>query len=563
MIQSMQGDKLALTHIERHKSLKGMRAPWDAIWRDLASYVMPRKKTPFDSDANTWGNSPTESDYHDLFDSTAIQANQILANGQLTWMTPPDEPWFVFEPPPHLRELDVVKHWHQEITHLTREYLANSNFYNEIHEAYLNRSCFGTCALYSEENDRGGITFRSYDVGTFSVAQNFEGQIDTVYREFSLTARQAMQMFGKEALPEKIQEKALSNNGKECDTKFKFVHCIFPRSAADRTLGRIDSSNKPIASIYIAEADKQTVRVGGYDEMPYHVSRYMAWGDDAYGWSPAWMALPDTRQLNFLQEHLDALAEIQAFPRILAPSRMEGEVDLRAAGVTYYDENNPNAVPREWGTNGRYDIGVDRVERRQKSINDAFHVGLFQMFRQLDKTMTAREVAERSSEKLNQFSPTFGRINTELLRPALQRAFGVFLRSGGYPAPPQEVLQIENGQPGLPVPGVEFNSRIAMAIKALNNVSILRTFDSLVVPLANAGVENVMDHFRLPKIIRDYARNEAMPPEWIRDEKEVEEIKQQREEALEEQRQAEMARQQSETVRNVGTVPPQNLANLL
>ena len=50
--------------------------------------------------------------------------------------------------------------------------------------------------------------------------------------------------------------------------------------------------------------------------------------------------------------------------------------------MTYFDPNNPQATPKEWGTGGRYDIGVERAESKRKAINEAFHVDLFQMFAQ-------------------------------------------------------------------------------------------------------------------------------------------------------------------------------------
>src|SRR6185436_2076880 len=102
-----------------------------------------------------------------------------------------------------------------------------------------------------------------------------------------------------------------------------------------------------------------------------------------------------------------------------------------AMGVTYFSRDlaGANLMPREWMTAGRYDVGLDRIKERQRAIEDAFHVPLFQMFAQLEKQMTAREVAERSSEKLIQFSPTFSRLTSELFNPLLERIFGILLRA--------------------------------------------------------------------------------------------------------------------------------------
>ena len=107
--------------------------------------------------------------------------------------------------------------------------------------------------------------------------------------------------------------------------------------------------------------------------------------------------LPEARQVNFLQKMMDALAEKMAFPPVLAPEELEGEIDPNAHGVTYFSRDlaSGGSLPKEWMTQGRYDVGLQRIQERQKAINEAFHTDLFQMFAQIQKQMTAREVAER------------------------------------------------------------------------------------------------------------------------------------------------------------------------
>jgi hypothetical protein len=199
-----------------------------------------------------------------------------------------------------------------------------------------------------------------------------------------------------------------------------------------------------------------------------------------YGWSPAFAALPEARQVNFLQKMLDALAEKMAFPPVLAPDDLEGEIDANAMGVTYFSRDlaASNSLPKEWMTQGRYDIGVQRVQERQKAINTAFHVDLFQMFAQLQKQMTATEVQERAQEKLIQFSPTFARLTTELFNPLLERLFAILLRVGRL-GPlqniPQSLIQpLGNGRGYIAPPAVQYASRIALALRALPSMAYQR-----------------------------------------------------------------------------------------
>jgi hypothetical protein len=243
------------------------------------------------------------------------------------------------------------------------------------------------------------------------------------------------------------------------------------------------------------------------------------------------MALPECRQLNFLSKQLDALAEIKAFPRLLMPATHEGEVDLRSGGVTYYDPTQPNALPQEWAQGGDYQIGLERENRKTEAINTAMHVDMFRMFASLERAnMTATEVAERASEKLVQFSPSFTRKTTELLSPMLRGVFGILIRNGHFPPPPPDaILMDEMGQPIIPEPEVSYVSKVALAIRAMQNLSLSRTMERNAI-IAQVRPE-VLDNFKWDVISRETARNDGLPADWLAEEDEVEQARAARAEA--------------------------------
>jgi hypothetical protein len=543
--------------IKLHNSLSAERAPWDSFWNDVAAYVMPRK-----GEITNSTHSPSTARQDALFDGTAIRANMVLANGQLAWMTPAEARWFSFDPPAALRGIDAVETYYKQCTEVAAIELSRSNFYSEIHELYLDRGCFGTAVLYAEPGKRFPIHFRKFDVGTFSILEDSEGYVDTLSREFELSVRQASQMFGEDNLSGKLQTIFNGKDDAAKEQKFKFIHQILPRLPEEIEEGKRDPENKPIASIYVEIAGKHVCRLGGYDEQPFFATRFLKWtSEHAYGWSPSWMALPESRQLNFLEKQMDALAELAAFPRFLIPDTHEGEVDFRAAGVTYFDPGNPNAIPKEWATSGRYDVGLERANQRRQAINDAFHVDLFQMFTQLQKQMTAREVSERSSEKLIQFSPTFARMTTELFTPLLRRVFSLLSRSGAFPPPPRELI-IQDAQGAfLPEPEVSFSSRIALAIKALENNSFGRMME-MALPLVPVKPD-ILDNFNMDVIIRDVSRNDGMPARWLVDSEMVGKLRQARAEAQAQQAKQAQAMEAAGALAKVGGVKQDSLAGAL
>jgi hypothetical protein len=221
------------------------------------------------------------------------------------------------------------------------------------------------------------------------------------------------------------------------------------------------------------------------------------------------------------------------------PATHEGEVDLRSGGVTYFDPTMPNAVPTEWATGGDYQIGLERENRKTGAINMAMHVDMFRMFASLDRpNMTATEVAERASEKLVQFSPSFTRKTTELLTPMLRGVFGILIRNGHFlPPPPDAILMDAMGQPIIPEPEVSYVSKVALAIRAMQNLSLARTMERNAV-IAQIRPE-VLDNFKWDVISRETARNDGLPADWLAEEDEVEEARAARAEA-----QAKMQQQQ-------------------
>jgi len=538
--------------LDRYEALKKLRAPWESLWQDIAKYVVPRRAPGL---AGTEPGTPSTKEADVLFDTTAVQSNMTLANGQLAWMSPLESPWFSFDPE---TADDEAKTFLAKATKTSRDELAVSSFYTAVHEFYLDRGAFGTACLYVEPGKKRAISAKVWPVGSFVMDEDDEGNVDTVMRCFKLTARQAVQKFGEERVSGKILER-LKKGGAAEHERVEFIHAIYPREDAERDKAKLDAANMPIASVYLEKEGGHVCRVSGYEEMPVFVSRYLEWGSATgwlYGWAPGFAALPECRQLNFLQEMMDALAEKMAFPPVLAPEELEGEIDPNAMGVTYFSKEliQANSMPKEWMTQGRYDIGLERIRERQKAIREAFHVDLFQMFAQLTKQMTAREVAERSQEKLIQFSPTFSRLTTELFNPLLERLFGILLRAGKLGRPPKSLVQpIDETRALVPMPKVRYSSRIALTLAALPSLGYQRTLERLAVTSQlSPGVLDLVD---FDKAERAAAIADGVDPDVIRPAADVEAMRQARAEAQAQAQQMEQAAAAADAAAKVGRIP--------
>jgi hypothetical protein len=499
--------------MRRWDRAKAERSTWLALWNEMAKYVRPSVDPVLRSVTNNY--TPKLTGFEQLFDSTAIQANLVLASGTMARLTPAQTPWFRFDPPQHLRQSDAAKLWYHECTEIAIEALAVSNFYTELHNLYLDRGAFGSGCFHCDSGHDVPLWFKTNDLGTFSYMNGADGRVDTVFREMRFDAREAAQEYGEESLPESLQ-KELKETSSNFTHKHDFVHCILPRT--DINQAKMDAKNMPIASIHIHVKTRQIVRNSGYAEMPTFGSRYLRWGDASYGFCPAWQALPDMRQNNDVNRFVDVLAEIAAFPRILAPHDFDGEIDLRSSGVTPF--KSVQDVPREWATSGKYDIAEARIRYREQKINQAFHVELFQQWQATTREMTAAEVNARELEKIELFSPTFTLLTTELYGPLLRRVFSLLLRQGCFSPPPQEALyQNHRGRWSIPDPKIEYTSRLALALHSVRSYAL----DKAVARIAQMSGFNpqVGDNLNWDKAFRDATMDDGLPADWMPDEDSV------------------------------------------
>lgn len=534
-----------------HQQLKNTRTGWDSHWQALASYVQPRKA--FITEARD-GATPDTAKEDRLFDSTAVQANLTLASGHMAWMTPAEALWFAFGPPEQFADDDEVKGWLHRCSQIAALELARSNFYSEVHESYLDRGGFGTASLFvGESRLNGGLFFRNEVVGSFSICENAEGYVDTHVREFKLTIRQAVQEYGEDNHPDLL--KAYNADSKNHQKEVDFIQCVYPRM--ERDAGNPSAIHQPFASVHLDITHNHVVRHGGYKELPHACSRFLKWGRVPYGWSPAVMALPDIRQVNFLAKNLDLLTELKLFPRVLLPSGMKGQVDLRPGGITYMkDGAAADMQPKEWATAGDMRDGMAREAAKKEQINLAFHVDLFRMFAQLDRQMTAREVAERASEKLIQFSPTFARLTTEFYTPILRRLFRLLYDMAKFPPAPPQLFQRNGEQWFLAQPEITYNSRVALAMRQVSNVSFLRTMDALA-PMAQIRPE-ILDHYNWNAIARDMGRNEGTPEGWLLPAAEVAQMQQARAQRMAQMEQSQIAQNMAGSIAKIGAVPAES-----
>jgi len=530
-------ESLAEKLLQKAALLDQGRQQWDPLWQELADVIHPRRGM-----INVKSDTPDRSKLAESFDGTAMRANNILANGQASRITPMGARWMVLRPPPNLAQNASAVSWYQVCSEILASKLASSNFYSKAQEHYLDRGAFGIATTeITESLDRQGLHFRAFPVGTYSVEENSMGEITTISRTYEWTPVQIQEAF-PDRLPPSINEKL--KDPKTAQQKLKIVHMVFPRE--DRDPRAQDAKNKPFASFHILKDDAHILHESGFDEMPIACSRWATWGDSPYGWSPAYAALPEANQANVLEQMLDTGTELALFPRVRYGSNIKGDIDFRAMGLTCYDPISGSAPPEEWLTNSRIDLGEARADKKRRAIEEAFFVPLFNAVSQLRSDATAEQVRAILGESRELFHPIFSQLCREFLIPTLRRSFAILLRQGAFPKPPQNVIQFDDLGGYIADPHVEFVSAMALALEQ-SHLANLNDILATTLPLA-ASDPSILDAMDWDVIVPYLMRAKGLPEQFVRPPEAIQQMRDARAQA----QQAQAAQQAAATVKDLG-----------
>jgi len=278
------------------------RGTLDNHLEEIARRVLPDYSGSFTGRGNT--RTPGDKRTEEMVDATAALALTRFAAAMESMLTPRNSVWHSLVPSDDsLMRNRTVRLWFEALTKklFKYRYSPKANFASQKHEDYMALGAFGTgCmfidSLYDQVSKQPrGLRYSAIHLGEIYFFENHQGIIDTAMRRFSLSARQAAQMFSDEELPEQIKT-AVKNSG---ETKFWFVHCVKPREEIEGyDPDRRDIRGMAFASYYVSETGKKTVREGGYHTFPYSISRYVIAPGEIYGRSPAMLALPAINVLN-------------------------------------------------------------------------------------------------------------------------------------------------------------------------------------------------------------------------------------------------------------------------
>jgi len=500
-------------HIDRNNELKDIRRVYEPLWEEIAEYIFPRRT------GIGYKPSPGLKQTSKQYDSTAELGLNDLAASMHGTLTPTSMVWSSFKLRDNrLNQVKEIMDWLEICANSMTTARNQSNFRSEIHEVYLDLSGFGQGCIFIEEKPIyypgfNGLQYKSLTNSEYCTSENAEGKVDTVYREFELTAAAAIRKFGKENLGKKITDTA----DKKPFDKFKFLHCVYPKEMEFTPL-----KGKPFVSYYIGLDDQNLIASSAYWEFPFIVPRWSKASGEDYGRGRGHIALPDVKTLNKAKEF-----GLKAWAKDLDPPTFERDGGVIGSLKMYPGGRN---IARDkdsiWMLDHkiRYDVSQIKEEALRQSIRQVFFSDQLNLPEKSE--MREMEVAVRYELMQRILGPALGRFEGEGLNPLIEREFGIMMRatSGKYPVLPPPPLIL--ARMGINEIDIEYEGPLAKSQRhhEMTRMQKVIAFASQIGQV----YPDVYDNFDRDEVIRIAAEVEGMPSRAMNSIEEIQVIRDQR-----------------------------------
>jgi hypothetical protein len=508
----------------RLEALRGHRSIHENTWRECFDYSLPALSAGFNSQQPLTAGE-VQSQKARLLDSTASDALRTMADGFMGGLTPANSRWFAMDIGTETQE---ERRWLDDSADVIWENIHASNFDAEAYDAMLFLGGAGSFALYEDEDDAGGYYFENWPLSQcFFASARTGGRVDTVYREFSMSAAALMAEYGREKVSQQVRD--MASRGKQ-DDEIKVLLAIEPR--ADYLPGATIATRLPFASCHIELDTLHILREGGYHEFPVICPRWYRLPGSVYALGPMSDALPDVKSLQEVKRWEFAAAETAIAPPMVAVD--DGVLNPRLVKLgprKIIVANDVDSI-KPLVTGARVEFGQLIVADLQSSIRRVLMADMFQKLLD-DPRMTATQVHAIVGVLRQRMGPRFGRFQSEYLQPLVERSFGLALRAGVLGQPPESLMDREYT--------VRFLSPLARSQK-LEDVSAMDRHEGALIAEAQA-VPTVLDTYDWDEAQRYRAELLGVPAKLIPDARKVARARDEKQAAMQQQAQQQVALQ--------------------
>ncbi len=411
-------DLIALESLRRrYDAARARRSPWESLWQDAYRYTLPQRQG-FGSAIRSG-----ETRMERLYDGTALDAVEQLGASLLGNLMPPWTQWFGLKPGPDLtpQQAESLAPVLEKAARTIQAHFDRSNFIVEIHQCFLDLIVGGTASLYIEETEPGAFSafrFTAVPLHQIVLEEGVDGYLDGAFRDIPLTLEQMKIRYPSAPIPDSI----LRSGEKDPQLRFRVLESLIPEKNRHRfTAMLMDTGSSPVFL-------KQSIIA----DSPMIAFRWLKTPGEIYGRSPVMKALPDIKTANKVVELILKNASIA----VTGIWQADDDGVLNLANI----ELKPGSIiPKAVGSQGlkplempgRFDISQLVLDDLRTRIRHALLADKLAPI--TSRRMTATEVLERSAEMALLLGATYGRLQTELMTPLVQRAYTILRRRGEVP----------------------------------------------------------------------------------------------------------------------------------
>jgi len=535
--------------LTRWGHLRTERATWWSHWQEVTTYLLPRNGRYFEQDRNKGHRR-----HNSIYDNTGTRALRTLGAGMMAGATSPARPWFrLGTNDPELNRFTPVKLWLDDVTERMQVIFQKSNTYRTLHGIYEELGAFGTAGSIVLADPKTAIHHYPVTIGEYAIATDYQGRVNTLYREFQKTVGELVREFGYKQCSMSV--KNLYDRG-SLDQWITVIHAIEPRDDRERDFTKNDNMNMAYKSCYFEQGgeEEQVLRESGFRDFPAVIPRWGLAGGDIYGNSPGMEALGDIKQLQHEQLRKAQGIDYQTKPPLQVPSYMKNrDVDSLPGGVTFID-GAQGKIETAFNVNLNLNHLLADIQDVRQRINSSFYADLFLMLANAtDTRMTATEVAERHEEKLLMLGPVLERLHNELLDPLIDNTFNRMIEANLIPPAPEEL----QGQDL----SVEFVSMLAQAQRAIGTNSVDRYVNNL--GMVAQMKPDVLDKFDSDAWADGYADMLGIDPKLIVAGERVAKIREERAMAQQQMAQQEAEQRAADNMAKLGKNDANNMQDII
>jgi len=401
------GPKTKRQKIELLRSqLELERSSFMPHWRQLSDYILPRRARFNVTDVNKGDRRNSK-----INDTTGTMSARTLRSGLMGGVTSPARPWFKLTlGDPDLAEFGAVREYLHRCQTIMSNTFLRSNLYNTLPVVYGDLGTFGTAPMSATELfSKDVIHTMSFPVGSYMVAKDFLGRVNTFVRDFQMTVFQLIETFGQDPEnPGKVDWSRFSKQVKNMYDRgdynkwIEVTHVVMPNSEYDPS--KLDAKFKKFVGYYYERGQRgggaqsnytesfdqdRFLEEKGFDIFPILCPRWEVTGEDVYGTDcPGMTALSDIKSLQLGEQRSYQAIDKMVNPPMMAPTSMQNQtVSFLPGDVTYVmDRELNNGIRPIYQLN--FDINALEMKQNQtrQRIQRAYFEDLFLMLANDDRS---------------------------------------------------------------------------------------------------------------------------------------------------------------------------------